>query len=287
MELGKIVKWNIIRLKEFGAYVAAPDDAAGKEEVLLPGKQVPEGAKVGDSVEVFLYKDSADRPIATTKRPLLTVGEVGRLTVRDVTKIGAFLDIGLERDVLLPFRERVGEIKPGQSVLAALYVDHSGRLAATMRIYPYLKTMEGAEEGKTVHGTVYEIGTPGIFVAVDDRYYGLIPKEEAYETFSVGQEVTARITYVRPDGKLNLSTRDEAFRQMDSDADMILRKLSEAGGTLPYGDGTDPETVRRVFHISKNAFKRALGRLFKERKITLGDNEIRIAEPGPGGRAAH
>ena len=133
MKLGKIQTLRIVRFRDFGAYLAE-SDAPDAESVLLPKKQLPEGAKEGDELTVFLYKDSAGRPIATTKKPLLTVGETGKLTIREITQIGAFLDIGLERDVLLPFREREGEIKPGQSVLAALYVDHSGRLAATMRV---------------------------------------------------------------------------------------------------------------------------------------------------------
>lgn len=274
MEIGKIVRWKIVRFRDFGAYLAAPEDEAGEEAVLLPKKQVPEGAAAGDEVEVFLYKDSSGRPIATTKRPLLTVGEVGKLVIRDVTKIGAFLDIGLERDVLLPFREREGEIKPGQTVLVALYVDHSGRLAATMHVYPYLKPAEIYHEDDEVRGTVYEVRDMGVFVAVDDRFFGLIPKSEVYGDYAVGQEVTARVTRVREDGKLDLSPREKAFRQLAGDADMIYEKLVEAGGVLPYGDDTDPETVRRVFHLSKSAFKRALGHLLKERKILLKDGKI-------------
>ena len=157
MELGKLQELKIVRFREFGAFLADPESGAGAETVLLPKKQVPEGAKEGDIVRVFLYKDSADRPIATVKEPYVTVGRIAKLRIRDVTKIGAFLDIGLERDVLLPFREREGEIHPGDTVLAALYVDHSGRLAATMRIYPYLKPAEGIERDAEVQGTVYEV----------------------------------------------------------------------------------------------------------------------------------
>ena len=274
MEIGKIVKWKIVRFREFGAYLAAPEDVEGQEAVLLPKKQVPQGAGIGDELSVFLYKDSSGRPIATTRQPLLTVGEVGKLLIRDVTKIGAFLDIGLERDVLLPFREREGEIKPGQKVLAALYVDHSGRLAATMHVYPYLKPAENYHEDDEIRGTVYEVRDMGVFVAVDDRCFGLIPRSEVYGDYSVGQEITARVTRVREDGKLDLSPREKAFRQLGSDADMIFARLQEEGGELPYGDDTDPETIRRVFHLSKSAFKRAIGHLLKERKILLKEGRI-------------
>ncbi|MDQ0152097.1 putative RNA-binding protein (virulence factor B family) [Moryella indoligenes] len=268
MKLGKIQTLRIVRFRDFGAYLAE-SDAPDADSVLLPKKQLPEGAKVGDELTVFLYKDSAGRPIATIKKPLLTVGETGKLTIREITQIGAFLDIGLERDVLLPFREREGEIKPGQSVLAALYVDHSGRLAATMRVYPYLRAAESYRTDDVVQGTVYEIRDMGVFVAVDDRYFGLIPRSEVYEHFSIGQEISARVMRVREDGKLDLSPRKKAFQQMGDDAERIMEALAAAGGTLPYGDGSDPEKIREVFGISKSAFKRALGRLLREGKILL------------------
>ncbi|KAB0578443.1 hypothetical protein EI53_00192 [Fusobacterium naviforme] len=268
MKLGKIQTLRIVRFRDFGAYLAE-SDAPDAESVLLPKKQLPEGVKEGDELTVFLYKDSAGRPIATTKKPLLTVGETGKLTIREITQIGAFLDIGLERDVLLPFREREGEIKPGQSVLAALYVDHSGRLAATMRVYPYLRAAESYRADDVVQGTVYEIRDMGVFVAVDDRYFGLIPRSEVYEHFSIGQEISARVMRVREDGKLDLSPRKKAFQQMGDDAARIMEALAAAGGTLPYGDGSDPEKIREVFGISKSAFKRALGRLLREGKILL------------------
>lgn len=268
MKLGKIQTLRIVRFRDFGAYLAE-SDAPDADSVLLPKKQLPEGVKEGDELTVFLYKDSAGRPIATTKKPLLTVGETGKLTIREITQIGAFLDIGLERDVLLPFREREGEIKPGQSVLAALYVDHSGRLAATMRVYPYLRAAESYRTDDVVQGTVYEIRDMGVFVAVDDRYFGLIPRSEVYEHFSIGQEISARVMRVREDGKLDLSPRKKAFQQMGDDAARIMEALAAAGGTLPYGDGSDPEKIREVFGISKSAFKRALGRLLREGKILL------------------
>ena len=274
MELGKLQELKIVRFREFGAFLADPESGAGAETVLLPKKQVPEGAKEGDIVRVFLYRDSADRPIATVKEPYVTVGRIAKLRIRDVTKIGAFLDIGLERDVLLPFREREGEIHPGDTVLAALYVDHSGRLAATMRIYPYLTAAQGIEKDAEVKGTVYEVRDMGVFVAVEDRYFGLIPKSEAYGEFHVGQEITARVMRVRDDGKLDLSPRKASYRQMDDDAEKILEKLEASGGRLKLSDDSDPEEIRRILGISKNAFKRAAGRLLKQGKIGMADGEI-------------
>ena len=276
MEIGRITTLHIVRIRDFGAFLAAPEDPEGKDTVLLPRKQMPEGAAEGDAVEVFLYKDSDDRPIATTRKPKLTVGETGKLKVRQVTKIGAFLDLGLERDVLLPFREMEGEVAPGQEVLAALYVDKSGRLAATMHVYRWLKAAEGIGKDQEVRGTVYEIRDMGVFVAVEDRYFGLIPAAEVYDRYQVGQEITARVTRVREDGKLDLSPRRKAFLQMEDDAALLLDRLEKAGGVLPYGDGSSPEELKKAFGLSKNAFKRAAGRLLREGRIAVTDKEIRV-----------
>ena len=282
MELGKIQEMKIVRFRDFGAFLSDPETGEGAETVLLPRKQVPEGAREGDTLSVFLYKDSAGRPIATVRKPLLTVGETGKLTITDVTKIGAFLDIGLERDVLMPFREREGEISPGKTVLCALYVDKSGRLAATMRVYKYLKPApEGRfEKDAEVSATVYEVRDMGVFCAVEDRYFGLIPKSEVYGEFRTGEEITARVMRVREDGKLDLSPRKKAFRQMDDDAELLLEKLKEAGGSLPFTDDSDPEQIREAFGISKSAFKRAVGRLLKKEKIVLSDSDITLVQRG-------
>lgn len=276
MEIGRIQTLKIVRMRDFGAFLAMPEDVEGKDTVLLPRKQIPEGAAEGSEVEVFLYRDSSDRPIATTKRPKLTAGETGRLTVREVTKFGAFLDLGLERDVLLPFRETEGEVKPGQEILAALYVDKSGRLAATMRVYRYLKAAQGIAKDDEVRGTVYEIRDMGVFIAVDDQYFGLIPASEAYGTYCIGEEVTARVLRVREDGKLDLSPRRKAFLQMDDDAALLIKKLEQAGGSLPYGDKSAPEDLKKAFGLSKNAFKRAAGHLLREGKIEVSDAEIKL-----------
>lgn len=274
MELGKIQELKITRIKDFGAYLSSPEDPEGKESVLLPKKQVPADAKVGDTVEVFLYKDSADRPIATTNKPLLTVGETARLTVKEATKFGTFLDMGLEKDLLLPFKETEGVPVRGQQVLAALYVDKSDRLAATMKVYPYLKTGAPYEKDAEVKGTVYEVKDMGTFVAVDDRYFGLIPRSEDYGSYHVGDEVEARVMRVREDGKLDLSPRKKAYLQMDDDAEKVYARLLSSGGKLDFTDKAAPEKIREEFGMSKNEFKRAVGRLLKEGKILITENTI-------------
>ena len=244
--------------------------------MLLPKAQIPEGAKAGDEIEVFVYKDSEDRPIATTRMPKLTLHEVGRLSVKAVTRIGAFLDWGLEKDLLLPFHEQPKRrVKENESVLAAVYLDKSDRLCATMNVYPYLESKSPYHTGDEVEGTVYETsGNFGVFVAVDDVYSALIPRKEAVRDFEIGEKIRARVTGVRPDGKLNLSIREKSYLQIETDTQRILEKLEEYGGVLPFSEKADPALIRKEMQMSKNEFKRALGRLLKEGKIRIGETKV-------------
>lgn len=264
----------IVKKVDFGVYLGTSE-----ERVLLPKKQVPEGAKIGDPVEVFLYKDSDDRLIATTQSPKITMGEIRKLTVADTGKIGAFLDWGLPKDLLLPFKEQTARVEKGDSVLVALYVDKTGRLCATMKVYAKLDKDSPYKKDDEVQGTVYELSDNfGVFVAVDNRYSALIPKREDFGRLRVGDQVTARVTKVHEDGKLDLSVRKKAFLQMDEDAQMLLKKLKMSGGRLPFTDKSDAESIKIEFGLSKNAFKRAVGRLLKEQKIRIGEKGIEILE---------
>ncbi len=273
IELGKKQKLAVVKEVDFGVYLGEE-----KEKVLLPGKQVPEGTKKGDELEVFIYRDSADRLIATVNTPKLTLGEVALLKVLDVTKIGAFLDWGLEKDLLLPFREQTNRVKAGEDCLAALYIDKSGRLCATMKLYHYLRTDSPYQKDDTVKGRIYEIsGNFGVFVAVDDKYSALIPKKQMYgaKDFKPGDIITARVTEVKEDGKLDLSVRQKAYLQMDDDAERLMEIIESYEGVLPFSDKADPEVIRRETGMSKNEFKRAAGRLYKERRIEIGEKTIR------------
>lgn len=273
IELGKMQTLRVQRIKEFGIYLGEPGDDASS--VLLPKKQVPEGTKTGDMLEVFIYRDSEDRLIATTSRPKLQVGETAVLTVKDVSRIGAFLDMGLEKDLLLPFKEQNRRVRQGEECLVALYIDRSGRLAATMDVYPYMSAETPYKKDDQVTGTIYEISeTLGAFVAVDNRYYGLIPKKELYGRYQPGDVVEARVVRVREDGKLDLSPRQKAYRQMDTDAALVLKVIDEFDGVLPFTDKAKPEVILREFQMSKNAFKRAVGRLLKEGKIRITEKTI-------------
>lgn len=272
MELGKKQVLTVVKVVDFGVYLGNDH-----EKVLLPKKQVPKGIEPGDPVEVFLYKDSSDRLIATTNEPRLTLGEIAVLRVVQVGKFGAFLDWGLEKDLFLPFKEQTVKVKAGDECLAALYIDKSQRLCATMKVYEYLRTDSPYQKDDQVEGIIYQSSDNfGMFVAVDNKYSALIPKREVPNELKVGMRVNARVTAVKEDGKLNLSVREKAFIQMDKDAVMVLEKIEELGGRLPFNDKADAETIREVFGLSKNAFKRAVGHLYKERKIEIREKDIVI-----------
>ncbi len=273
-EIGKMQQLVIRRINASGALLAERENPA--VTLLLPGKQIPEGAGPGTELEVFIYRDSEDRLIATTAKPRMLLGEVALLTVVSVTEIGAFLDWGLEKDLFLPFKEQRGKLKPGMKVLAALYLDKSSRLCATMHISDYLKADSPYKQGDKVSGTVYSMKDGmGAFVAVDNRYFGLIPSQELYSRLSVGDVVEARVLRVRPDGKLSLSNRKKAYAQMDEDAAKVMKAIEEYGGVLPFDDKADPETIRLELELSKNAFKRAVGRLLKEGRVEITPHGIR------------
>lgn len=276
-ELGKKQSLIIVKELDFGVYLGEELNASMDDRVLLPKKQVPEGSKIGDRIEVFLYKDSKDRIIATTNEPLLSVGEVGKLKVSQVTQIGAFLDWGLEKDILLPFKEQTARVKEGDEVLAAIYVDKSSRLAATMKVYHYLQIGCDYVKDDTVRGTVYEIiENMGAFVAVDDRYSALIPEKELYGDIKVGDIVTARVCAVKEDGKLDLSVREKAYLQIEKDAQRLEKIIASYDGVLPFSDKADPEVIRRETQMSKNEFKRAVGNLLKNGKIIIKPDCIRL-----------
>lgn len=273
-ELGKRRMLTVVKKVDFGVYLGTKD-----ERVLLPKKEAPEGIEPGDPVEVFLYKDSDDRLIATTMEPKITLEEPAVLTVKDTGKIGAFLDWGLPKDLLLPFREQTAKVKKGDCVLVALYVDKSERLCATMKVYEMLRTDSPYKKDDAVEGTIYEISDNfGVFVAVDDCYSALIPKREAYGDLRVGNKVHARVIKVREDGKLDISVREKAYVQMDADAQLIMEKMKKNGGRLPFTDKAEPELIKKEFGLSKSAFKRAVGRLLKEQRIKLTESSIEILE---------
>ncbi len=300
LKTGTRQELEIVSKTDFGVYLSD-----GEEKVLLPRKQVPAGAAVGDRMTVFLYRDSQDRMIATVNTPKLMLGQVGRLEVSECTRIGAFLDWGLEKDLFLPFHEQTVKVKPHETHLVAVYMDKSGRLCATMNVYPYLESLDLANvpirfrPGSWCVGTPYETsGNFGVFVAVEDRYSGLIPKKECPADIPIGKEVNVRVTAIREDGRLDLSLREKAYLQMDEDSGMLLELMEQYGGVLPFTDKASPQTIARETGLSKNAFKRAVGRLLKQGKIEIKETCIRVkgaqrddkpsfADPSPKSRSGY
>ena len=274
LELGKKQELEVVKQVDFGIYLG--DGTSTEERVLLPRKEVPKDIKTGDRLTVFLYKDSKDRLIATTRQPMLELGGLAVLNVKEVGKIGAFLDWGLEKDLLLPFKEQTRRVRQGEEWLVTLYIDKSSRLCATMNVYEALCTDSPYKKDDHVIGVVYEISEEfGVFVAVDHKYSALIPKKDAAVNYQVGDSIEARVTAVKEDGKLDLSTREKAYLQMDEDAENIMSVIEEFSGVLPFTDKASPEVIKREFGLSKNAFKRGVGRLLKEGRIEITEKSIR------------
>lgn len=275
VEIGKRQTLKVIRSKDFGVYLAEREE--DKDAVLLPRKQVPEGLKAGGEIEVFVYLDSSDRPIATVNEPLITLGELARLKVASVGNIGAFMDWGLEKDILMPFKEMVGKVREGKEYLVYMYMDKSSRPCVSMRIYNQLSTDSPYSKGDQVEGYVYQINERmGAFVAVADKYQGLIPKQELHRKLHVGETISLRVSEVREDGKLNLSMNRPAYQQMEEDSEMVYEAILSYDGVLPFTDKASPEVIERELGLSKNAFKRAVGRLLKEGRIEIHEHNIVI-----------
>ncbi len=276
IELGKYQKLKVAKKAEFGLFLSEPagDD---KNTILLPVKEVPEGTSLGDLINVFIYKDSEDRIIATTAEVPVTIGELAVLRVKEVCKIGAFLDWGLMKDLLLPYKEQTAKVKEGDQVLITLYVDKSSRLCATMKVYHLLSSKSPYKKDDTVTGIVYEeLESFGVFIAVDYKYSAMLPKNELFTSLKVGDTVQARVISIRDDGKLTLSLRDKSHLQMESDSEIIIQKLKTSGGFMPYNDSSSPDEIKDEFQLSKNAFKRAIGKLYKSGAITITDDGIRL-----------
>lgn len=275
MRLGEYQKLKVIKRVEFGVYLA--EHEGDEMRVLLPEKQVPQDCKCGDELEVFLYKDSKDRLIATTNCPALTLGGLAVLKVLEVGKIGAFLDWGLEKDLFLPYKEMTVKVQPEDEVLVTLYIDKSRRLCASMKkLYDLLSTDSPYQKGDVVSGRVYEFsGNFGTFVAVDDKYSAMIPSHEDTGMLRIGDVIEAKVLNVKPDGKLDITLREKAYLQMDADAEKVMGVIEEFAGVLPFTDKASPEVIKRETGLSKNAFKRAVGHLYKERRIEITEKSIR------------
>ncbi len=276
IQLGKIQQLEIDRFTPNGAYLKSVGSTDGSQSILLPKKECHRMEEVGTVVEVFVYKDSEDRPVATKKKPKITLGEVSVLRVVEMTKIGAFLDWGLEKDLLLPFSEQAGKVHKGKKYPVYLYLDKSNRLCATMKLYPHLQIQSPYQVGDQVEGVVYQINrNVGTFVAVDFKYHGLILKQDSVQA-QVGDIIRAEVAQIKHDGKLTLSYNRQAYKQINPDAKEVYRILMQNDGYLPYGDQASPQEIKRMFNMSKSAYKRAIGRLYRDKKIEILPEGIRL-----------
>lgn len=279
IKLGEMQELEVTKKVDFGVYLKSSDDEKGEDKVLLPLKQVPENTKTGDKIKVFVYRDSDDRVIATVKRPKIVMGEITYLKVVQMTRIGAFLNWGLEKDLFLPFKEQVGDIKLNGEYLVGLYIDKSDRLCATMNLFKVLRTDSTYKVNDMVKGTVFSLKRGlGAMVAVEGKYLGLIHEGEILKPLHSGDVVEVRVSHIKEDGKLDLSLKDAPRLQIDKDGEKIVNAVVKNKGLLPLNDDSSPEDIKERLNLSKSSFKKAVGRLMKRNVIEMTRDGIRIAD---------
>lgn len=277
MKLGEMQELEVAKIVNIGAYLQSEDKEKTEDRVLLPIKQVPAGTKVGDKINVFVYRDSDDKIIATVKKPKITLGEIATLKVVEMSRIGAFLNWGLEKDLFLPFKEQIGDIRLNGEYMVGLYIDKSDRLCATMNLFKVLRTDSPYKVNDIVKGTVFSLKRGlGAMVAVDNKYLGLIHEGEIIKPLHPGQSVEVRVSNIKEDGKLDLSLKDAPRLQIDKDGEKIIKVLIRNKGSLPLNDDSSPEEVNKILGMSKSSFKKAAGRLMKRRLIIMTKNGIEM-----------
>ncbi|MCD6059966.1 MAG: GntR family transcriptional regulator [Moraxellaceae bacterium] len=278
--VGSLNSLRILRLAGPGAFLGAPDSP---QEVLLPGAQVPQDCKVGDELEVFVYLDSEDRPVATLQRPKAQVGEVAALDIVSLNDAGVFLDWGLPKDLLLPYNEIPRELRntlePGRFVLVIVFQDESGRIAASARLDEFMESEAGGfNEGDQVRIVVANRTELGVRVVVNDQYWGLVHNNELFGTVRMGECRDGWIKALRSDRRLNISLQPPGPARIDPVAQKILDRLAAEGGFMAIGDKTTPELIYKLFGVSKKVFKQAIGGLFKARRIVIESGGIRLVK---------
>lgn len=269
--LGRVVKLPVRRMGPPGAFLAF--DPEDKATILVPVRELPEGTKEGDELEVFVYLDSEDRPIATTGEPKITLGEVSFLKVTDMTDFGSFVDWGLLKELLVPLAEQTKKMELGARYPIGVIIDDTGRLAGTMRVSEMLKEKVVFKQDEWVMGEAWRKEADiGLFVIVEQRSVGLVPHEEPHE-LAIGDSARFRVTNVLPDGKIELSLRAPAHIELEKDADKILSMLGKPDAPQ-LGDHSSPDEIREQLGLSKKAFKRAVGRLLQNKKVTIDENRF-------------
>ncbi len=278
LKIGRYNQLPVNRLVDFGAYLDSTDPNVG--EILMPGKYIEGELTPGeDKVDVFVYPDSEDRLVATTEMPFAQVGDFAYLQVAEVNKVGAFLDWGIaSKQLLVPFREQKAKMQAGCIYLVYVYLDNTTqRIVASSKIEKFLgNVLPRYKHGDEVQALVIERTPIGYRCIVDNLHWGMIYQNELYQPLELENTIKAYVKNVREDGKIDLTLKDRAKARTSDLASEIMQQLKEAGGTLPLSDHSDPEEISRHFNCSKKDFKRAIGQLYKNRRITIGEAEISL-----------
>jgi predicted RNA-binding protein (virulence factor B family) len=272
--VGRYSRQKIARITPSGAYLSTDEG-----DILLPGKFIPPGALPGMELEVFIYLDSEDRPVATVQKPVAAVGDFALLTVKDTNaKVGSFLDWGLDKDLLLPFGEQLAPVKKGEQVLVRIYQDTSGRITATARLDRFLLPADGSlSEGDTVELVIYAYSDLGAKVVVQNRYGGMLFRNELYGRPKAGEKLRGYIKKIREDGKIDVTLRIGSAQEAQSDRDLVLAALKNSDtGFLAMTDKSSPELIFKLLKLSKKSFKKAVGGLYREGLITMSADGIRL-----------
>ncbi|CAN1518865.1 COG2996 Predicted RNA-bindining protein (contains S1 and HTH domains) [Spirosomataceae bacterium] len=274
MEVGKYNTLQILRGTSVGMYLG---DEEGND-VLLPHKYIPENAQIGENIEVFIYRDSEDRLIATTLKPLILLNQFAILEVVAATQFGAFLDWGLEKDLFVPFKEQNHKLQKGQYVPVYLYLDEqTDRVVASAKVHKYFKNLDGVDldEGQEVDLLVFEKTELGHNVVVNNLYKGLVYENETFRRLAWGDTTKGYVKLIRDEGKIDISLQPLGFlKTLEPNQKAILDKLQQSGGTLNLSDSSDPIEIQEVLEMSKKAFKKAIGVLYKDKKILIKDDSI-------------
>lgn len=273
--LGQYNRLQIVKELDFGMYL----DGEEWGEILLPRRYVPKEAKIDDFIEVFIYLDSEDRLIATTEKPYATVGDFAYLKVAAVNAIGAFLNWGLLKDLLVPFKEQKQKMEVGRSYVVYIYVDEeTERIAASCKLEKFLdNTPHEFKEGEEVDLLIYKPTDIGYKAIINGSHSGIVYKNEVFQSLRTGSKVKGFIKKIRPDGKIDLSLQKAGYKQVvDGVSAKILKKLKQENGFIAVTDKSPAPVIYHKFGVSKKSYKKAVGALYKQRKIKIERNGIRL-----------
>ncbi len=276
IEIGKIQKLKIGRAVDFGCYLN--DGEHLEDEVLIPGKYLPEDFEVGDEIEVFVYTDHRSRPVAVTRMPKGQIGDIVGLKVKQVTNFGAFLDIDLEKDLFVPNKEQAVDMIEGRSYLVKLVMDHkTNRMIGSSKISAFLsQDCVEFEVGEEVNVHIWQRTDLGYKVVINGAFQGLIYSNEIFEQVTIGDSRKAYVKKVREDGKVDLSLQKQGYDAVKDMSAQVLDKVIENGGVLDVGDKSSPEEIKDEFGMSKKNFKKILGGLYKAGEIEIFDYQIKL-----------